>query len=111
MRWMLCGALATLALNTPPATAADDTSAAAHVQFVEDFVATCVQRNGVQIQVRNTHPSRTIRIWLDRVQMGVGTGDRSRSELPPKAEPEPLGCSRTLTGTQEWKLVRAQFVD
>lgn len=111
MRWMLCGALASLALNALPAAAADDPSAAAYVQFVEDFVATCVQRNGVQIQVRNTHPSRKIRIWLDRVQMGVGTGDRSRSELAPAAEPEPLGCSRTLTGTQEWRLVRAQFVD
>ncbi|MCR5866344.1 MAG: hypothetical protein ACK4PH_09295 [Aquincola tertiaricarbonis] len=111
MRWMLCSGLAILAGLALPAAAADDTSAAGYVQFVEDFAATCVQRNGVQIQVRNTHPSRTIRIWLDRVQMGVGTGDRSRSELPPKAEPEPLGCSRTLTGTQEWKLVRAQFVD
>lgn len=93
----------------PPAVAADD--AAGYVQFVEDFTANCVARNGVQLQVRNTHPSRKIRVWLDRVQMGVGTGDRSRTELPPGAEPEPLGCSRTLTGTQEWRLVRAQFVD
>ena len=93
----------------PPAAAAED--AAGYVQFVEDFTATCVARNGVQLQVKNTHPSRKIRVWLDRMQMGVGTGDRSRTELPPGAEPEPLGCSRTLTGTQEWRLVRAQFVD
>ena len=92
-----------------PAAAADE--AAGYVQFVEDFTANCVARNGVQLQVKNTHPSRKIRVWLDRIQMGVGTGDRSRTELPPGAEPEPLGCSRTLTGTQEWQLVRAQFVD
>jgi hypothetical protein len=48
---------------------------------------------------------------MDRFHMGVGTGDRSRSELKPGAEPEPLGCSRTLTGVQEWRIVRAQFVD
>lgn len=113
MQPFLRSALATLAVAAMPVVAATgtDDAAAAHVQFVEDFVATCVQRNGVQIQVRNTHPSRSIRIWLDRVQMGVGTGDRSRTDLAPAAEPEPLGCSRTLTGTQEWRLVRAQFID
>lgn len=120
MRWMLCGVLATAAVLAGPAARAVDAAAAtqaapgeaaAYVQFVEDFAATCVARNGVQIQVKSTHPSRKIRVWLDRMQMGVGTGDRSRTELAPAAEPEPLGCSRTLTGTQEWRLVRAQFID
>jgi hypothetical protein len=48
---------------------------------------------------------------LDRYHMGIGTGDRSRSDLRPGAAPEPLGCSRSLTGPQEWRLVRASFVD
>jgi hypothetical protein len=91
------------------APAADDPRA--YVQFVQDFTATCVQRNGVQIQVRNSHPQRTLRVWLDRIHMGVGTGDRSRSELKPGAEPEPLGCSRTDSGVQEWRIVRVQWVD
>lgn len=111
-RWhtaLSAAVLAALTSGSPPSSAADE--AAGYVQFVEDFTATCVARNGVQLQVKNTHPSRKIRVWLDRMQMGVGTGDRSRTELPPGAEPEPLGCSRTLTGTQEWRLVRAQFVD
>lgn len=43
--------------------------------------------------------------------MGAGTGDRSRTELLPGAEPEPLGCSRSEFGAQEWRLVKAQFVD
>jgi hypothetical protein len=43
--------------------------------------------------------------------MGIGTGDRSRSDLKPGAEPEPLGGSRSLTGAQEWRLVRANFLD
>ena len=84
---------------------------AAYLQFVQEFGATCVARNGVQILVRNSHPTRTLRVWLDRLHMGVGTGDRSRSDLLPGAEPDPLGCSRSLTGPQEWRVVRLQFID
>lgn len=84
---------------------------AAYVQFVQEPGATCVARNGMQILVKNKHPTRTIKVWLDRWHMGVGTGDRSRSELKPGAEAEPLGCSRSLTGPQEWKLVKARFED
>ena len=91
------------------AQAADDPLA--FVQFVQEPGATCVSRNGVQILVKNTHPTRTLRVWLDRWHMGVGTGDRSRSDLKPGAEPEALGCSRSLSGQQEWRLVKAQFVD
>lgn len=91
------------------ARAADDP--AAFVQFVQEPGATCVARSGMQVLVKNTHPTRTVKVWLDRWHMGVGTGDRSRSELKPGAEAEPLGCSRSLSGPQEWKLVRAQFVD
>lgn len=81
------------------------------VQFVEEFAGHCVARNGVQILVKNTHPTRRLRVWLDRYQMGAGTGDRSRSELAAGGEAEPLGCSRNLTGAQEWRVVRAVFVD
>jgi len=101
--------LCALALAGSAAPAADDP--AAFVRFSEEPTATCVARNGVQIGVANAHPSRTLRVWLDRYHMGVGTGDRSRSELKPGAEPEPLGCSRSQTGAQEWRLVRAAFVD
>jgi hypothetical protein len=100
---LLCAAL------VPYARAAEDASG--FVTFVEEHAATCVSRNGVQILVRNTHPSRTLRVWLDRYHMGTGTGDRSRSDLKPGAAPEPLGCSRSLSGAQEWRLVRAAFVD
>ena len=91
------------------ARAEDD--AAKYLQFVEENIGSCVQRNGVQIQVCNTHPTRCIKVWLDRYQAGVGTGDRSRSELAPGAEPEALGCSRGDAGKQEWRVVRAVFVD
>ena len=104
-RWslLLCAVL------VPCGSAAEDPSA--FVSFVEEPTATCVSRNGVQILVRNTHPTRVLRIWLDRYHMGIGTGDRSRSDLKPGAEPEPLGCSRSLNGAQEWRLVRATFLD
>lgn len=91
------------------ARAEDD--AAKYLQFVEENTGSCVQRNGVQILVRNTHPTRRIKVWLDRYQAGVGTGDRSRSELAPGAEPEALGCSCGDAGKQEWRVVRAVFVD
>lgn len=88
------------------------TDARKYVQFVQDNSALCVSRDGVEILVKNTHRSRAVRVWLDRYTAGVGTGDRSRNDLKPGAEPEPLGCSRTLEGsTQEWRIVRAQFSD
>lgn len=104
-------ALAFLLVALLPAAGPAADEAAAFVRFVEEPAATCVTRNGMQILVKNAHPSRTLRVWLDRYHMGVGTGDRSRSELKPGADPEPLGCSRSLTGPQEWRLVRAVFVD
>lgn len=84
---------------------------AQYVQFVQEHAATCVARNGVQILVKSSHPTRKLRVWLDRIHMGVGTGDRSRSDLAPGGEPEPLGCSRSLSGPQEWRLARVVFVD
>jgi hypothetical protein len=94
-----------------PGIATGGEDPASFVQFVQEPTAACLSRNAVQILVRNTHPSRTLQVWLDRYHMGHGTGDRSRSELKPGAEPEPLGCSRNLEAPQEWRLVRAVFVD
>lgn len=111
-RWVIGAGLALalgLAVNTSPANAAEE--ARDFVEFVQDSTGTCVARQGVQILVKNRHPSRKLRVWLDRFHMGVGTGDRSRSDLAPGAEAEPLGCSRSLTGVQEWRLVRAVFVE
>lgn len=99
-----------LALAAPCMARAED-DPTKFVQFVEDFTATCVQRNGKQILVRNSHPTRTLKVWLDRFHMGVGTGDRSRSELKAGGDPEALGCSRSDTGPQEWRIVKAQFLD
>lgn len=82
-----------LALLLAAGVRAED-DAAKYLQFVEENTGSCVQRNGVQILVRNTHPTRRIKVWLDRYQAGVGTGDRSRSELAPGAEPEPRRAAR-----------------
>lgn len=81
------------------------------VQFVEEPAGHCVLRGGVQILVKSSHPNRRIRVWLDRHVGGVGTGDRSRSELDPGAEAEALGCSRNSDVAQEWRIVRAEFID
>jgi hypothetical protein len=93
------------------AAAQAEGDAASFVRFVQEPTANCVMRNGALILVQNAHPSRKLRVWLDRMHMGVGTGDRSRSDLAPGAEPEALGCSRNLNGPQEWRLVRAVFID
>lgn len=106
----LDGATVPAASAAPAAPAADD-DPLAQLRWERDFSANCVNRRGVQILVRNAHPTRTLRVWLERWHMGRPTGDRSRSELRPGAEAEPLGCSRTDSGEQSWKPVRAQFVD
>ncbi len=103
--WMLG-----LLLSAGVALAADE-DAAAYVQFVQEPGANCVGRGGMLVLVKSTHPSRKLRVWMDRLLMGAGTGDRSRSDLAPGAEPEALGCSRNLNGTQEWRVVRARFID
>jgi len=97
-----------LALSAPAA----DEDAASFVKFGEDFGATCVNRNTVTTTVKSTHPSRTVRVWLERSVGGVPTGDRSKSDLKPNAEPEDLGCAKTLEGAeQKWKIQRAVFVE
>jgi hypothetical protein len=95
--------------NPPPTPAAEDPQG--FVQFVLEDDTNCQMRDGQHVLVRSTHPKRTIRVWLDRYYAGVGTGDRSRSDLAPTAEAEALGCSRVMNGPQEWRIVRAIFVD
>jgi hypothetical protein len=106
---VLAVAGAAVCLGGPAAAQEDD--ARSYVVFVEEFAGHCTSRNGVQLLVKNSHPTRKLRVWLDRFHMNVGTGDRSRSDLAPGAEPEALGCSRSFTGVQEWRIVRVQFID
>ncbi|HEU4457750.1 MAG TPA: hypothetical protein VFR90_01335 [Methylibium sp.] len=99
-------------LGLAGAARAQDEDPKRYVAFVEEFSGTCTSRNGVQLLVKSTHPTRKLRVWLDRFSRNVGTGDRSRSDLVPRGEPEALGCSRTLDGgTQEWRIAKAQFID
>ncbi len=106
-----CAVLAALAAWTQPAAAQAQEDARKYVQFVEEFAGNCVSRQGVQILVKNTHPSRKLRVWLDRYHMGKPTADRSRSDLAPGADAEPLGCSTNANGPQDWRVVRAAFID
>ena len=108
-RAMLLGMVLASGLAAAPSRADED--ARAYVQFVEDLSGTCSARNAKLVLVQNTHPTRKLRVWLDRYHRGHGTGDRSRSELAPGAAPEPLGCSRTADGPQDWRVVRAVFID
>lgn len=111
--WLAAALIVALALpaDIPARAQAADDDAARFVEFPEDFEAVCVAREGVMVLVRSAHPSRPIRVWLERWHMGVGTGDRSKSDLLPGGEAEKLGCSRTLSGKQEWRVVRARFIE
>ncbi len=100
-----------MALGASSHAFAQDDDARRYIVFVEEFAGTCTARNGVQILVKSSHPTRKLRVWLDRYYMNVGTGDRSRTDLAPGGEPDALGCSRSLDGVQEWRIVRAQFID
>lgn len=114
-RWLAGIAAVCMLASSGAASAAepprDDPEARRYVEFTQDFASVCVQRQGVQILVKSTHPSRPLKLWLERYHMGTGTGDRSRSLLKPGEEPQPLGCSRTLSGAQEWRIVRVTFED
>jgi len=101
---------ATLGFAAPTLDADEDP--ASFVAFGKDFGATCVTRSSVTVTVRNTHASRTVRVWLERSVGGVPTGDRSKSDLKPAAEPEDLGCAHSLEGQeQKWTIQRAMFLD
>ena len=109
MRGAAAGLVLAAALLPAPVPAQEDP--AAFVEFVKDFDANCVRWEGYLIMVRSTHPSRRIKVTLERQFMGRPTGDRSRSELAPGGEPDRLGCSQLQVGTQEWKVTKVEFMD
>jgi len=81
------------------------------VEFILEDEANCQSRESQHVIVHNIHPKRTIRVWLDRFYRNVPTGDRSRTDLLPGAEPEGLGCATVMNAKQEWRVVKAVFVD
>lgn len=95
----------------PDRAATAEPEPSAFVVFVLEDDGDCILRDAQHVSMRSSHPSRTIRVWLDRYTRGVGTGDRSRTDLKPGGEPEPLGCSRVMGDVQEWRVVRAIYVD
>lgn len=109
-RWRALVLMA-VALLPLPLIAQEAQDAGAFVEFVTDNDANCVRWEGQMILVHSTHPDRAIKVWMERYFMGKPTGDRSRSELAPHGEPEKLGCSRLTYGTQEWRVVKAEFLN
>lgn len=107
---LICG-IALVALPGAPLPAENAEEAKSFVEFVTDNDARCVTLEGQMILVRSKHLTKPIRVWLERYHMGADTGDRSRSDLLPQAEAEKLGCSRTVNGSQEWRIIKAQFID
>ena len=98
-------------LAPPVAAAADDDDPLKFIAFSTDFDSKCVQRNGVMIYIANKHPSRSMRLVLERWYMENRTADRGKSLLKPGEEPEPLGCSTIEGGKQEWKVLKSEWAD
>lgn len=110
---VLGAAAVTLLLAGAPAERvyAGDEDPASFVAFSTDFDSKCVQRQGVMIYVSNKHPTRTMRLMLERWYMDNRTADRGKSVLKPGEEPEPLGCSTIEGAKQEWKILKSEWVD
>lgn len=105
----LLSALALLLAVALPAAADDDP--VKFIAFSTDFDSKCVQRNGVMVYVANKHPSRSMKLVLERWYMDNRTADRGKSLLKPGDEPEALGCSNIEGGRQEWKVLKSEWVD
>jgi len=90
---------------------AEDEDPLRFIVFSTDFDSKCVQRNGVMIYIANSHPSRTMRLVLERWYMDNRTADRGKSMLKPGADPEPLGCSNIEGGKQEWRVLKSEWLD
>jgi len=84
---------------------------AQYVEFILEDEANCQSRDSQHVIVHNTHPTKTVRVWLDRYYRNVPTGDRSRTDLLPGAEPEGLGCATVMNAKQEWRVVKALFIE
>lgn len=92
-------------------TAPVSDSPAQFVEFILEDEANCQSRDSQHVIVHNTHPTKTVRVWLDRYYRNVPTGDRSRTDLLPGAEPEGLGCATVMNAKQEWRVVKALFLE
>ena len=103
--------LALSCLALPLKAAAEDEDPLKFIAFSTDFDSKCVQRNGVMIYIANKHPSRSMRLVLERWYMDNRTADRGKSLLKPSEEPEPLGCSNVEGGKQEWKVLKSEWAD
>ncbi|MBU3693226.1 MAG: hypothetical protein FGM40_00130 [Rhodocyclaceae bacterium] len=110
-RCVLALLLATAALAVPATATAGDEDPLNFIAFSTDFDSKCVERRGVMIYIANTHPSRTMKLVLERWYMDNRTADRGRSLLKPGVEPEPLGCSNIEGGKQEWKVLKSEWAD
>lgn len=103
--------LSAAALVLPQAAVAEDEDPLKFLAFSTDFDSKCVERKGVMIYIANTHPSRTMKLVLERWYMDNRTADRGKSLLKPGVEPEPLGCSNIEGGKQEWKVLKSEWAD
>ena len=104
--------LAVIALALPWAmVGAESTDALSYIEFSHDFDGQCVMRQGKMVLVRNTHPSRRIKLYLRRYYAEVQQPGRTAQTLAPGAEPVPLGCTVISGRSQRWEPLKAQFLD
>ncbi len=87
-----------------------DEPASEYVEFSYDFHSECVARNGKMVLVRNTHPARTVKLYLYRYFADKRQPGRAVHTLQPNAEAVAVGCTVVQGLAQKWEVAKARFL-
>ena len=91
-------------------SAGDLSDAGDYIEFVHDHDSQCVMRNGKMQQVRNSHATRKIKLYLYRFFANKRQPGRTVEVLLPEGEPVSLGCTVIDGSPQHWEIAKARFV-
>ncbi len=96
--------------SAAPIVGSGEQRAADYIEFSYDFHSECVVRNGKMLLVRNTHPVRAIKVYLDRFFAERRQPGRAAHTLEPAAQPVAVGCTVVDGLVQKWEVAKAVFV-
>ena len=85
--------------------------AAQHIDFSYDFDSKCVVRNGKMLLIKSNHAQRTIKVYLQRYFAEKRQPGRTVQVLKPGDEAVGLGCTMIDGKPQDWKLIKATYLD
>ena len=77
------------------AQAGGDQAAESHIEFIDIFDAECHQKGGEVRGVENRHPTRAIKVYIDRYFANVRQPGRYVQQLTRKGRDNPRACKST----------------